>query len=172
MPRPTTKQELLLLSEKNFNALLDFINSLPEEYKIKEYKNDELNNRDKTISDIIMHLYEWHNMVETWYTVGMKWEKPDIPWKWYTWKTLPAYNRTIWEKYKNTPLTKAIELFWKSHKKIMNMIEKHSDEELFTRWKYKWTWKNNVWAYFIWATSSHYDWALKTLKPIKKLIKQ
>jgi hypothetical protein len=33
MPRPTTKKELLELSEINFNKLLDFINELPEEIK-------------------------------------------------------------------------------------------------------------------------------------------
>jgi hypothetical protein len=62
MPRPTNKKELLELSEINFNKLLDFINELPDELKNKTYTHDELNDRDKTVGDVICHLHEWHLM--------------------------------------------------------------------------------------------------------------
>ena len=44
MPRPLSKDELLDLSELNLKKLLSFIEELPKEWKIKEYKNDEVNN--------------------------------------------------------------------------------------------------------------------------------
>ena len=72
MPRPTTKQELISLSEENFSKLLDFINALPEEYKTKKYENNELNERDKTISDVMMHLYEWHQLLLNWVKSNQK----------------------------------------------------------------------------------------------------
>jgi len=37
-------------------------------------------------------------------------------------------------------------------------------EELFERGIYKWTKTSTLGAYFIGATSSHYDWAMKKLK--------
>jgi hypothetical protein len=58
MPRPTNKQELLGLAEINLNKLLNFINALPDKIKNGVYENDELNDRDKTVSDVICHLHE------------------------------------------------------------------------------------------------------------------
>src|SRR5215510_6339477 len=139
MPRPTNKKELLETAEINFNKLLDLINELPDEYKNKTYTNDELNDRDKTIADVICHLHEWHLMMETWYKVGMSGKKPAIPAEGYTFQTLPKLNQKIWDKYKGTALKKAITMFKKSHKDVTALIEKHNDDELFTKKKYQWT---------------------------------
>jgi hypothetical protein len=171
MSRPTNKNELLELSELNFNKLLEFIDSLPDEIKNGIYKNDELNDRDKTIADVICHLHEWHLMMENWYKVGMSGKKPIIPAEGYTFKTLPALNHKIWEKYKGTELKKAMTMFRKSHNDVMILIEKHNDDELFTKKKYEWTGTTSLGSYLISATSSHYDWGLKTVKSLKKLVK-
>jgi hypothetical protein len=170
MPRPTNKKELLELAETNFNKLLDFINGLPDEIKSGVYENDELNNRDKTISDVICHLHEWHLMMKNWYKIGMSGKKPAIPAEDVTWQTLPVLNRRIYEKYQGTELKKAITMFKKSHKDIMALIEKHTDNELFTKKKYQWTGTTSLGSFLISATSSHYDWGLKTVKPLKKLV--
>ena len=169
MPRPTNKKELLDLSAVNLKKLLDFMDGLPEKIKTRTYKNNELNDRDKTVSDVICHLHEWHLMMENWYKIGMSGKKPAIPAEDVSWQTLPVLNRRIWEKYKGTDLGNAIKLFKKSHNDIMALIEKHSDDELFSKKKYPWTGTTSLGAYFISSTSSHYDWALKTIKPLKKL---
>jgi len=171
MPRPTNKKELLKLSETNFNKLLLFIEELPDELKNKTYNRNELNKRDKTVSDVICHLHEWHIMMGNWYKIGMAGKKPAIPAQDVTWKTLPVLNHRIYDKYKGTQLKKAITMFKKSHKDVMALIEKHNDEELFTKKKYAWTGTTSLGAFLISSTSSHYDWGLKTVKPLKKLIK-
>src|SRR5215510_3497264 len=168
MPRPTNKNELLTLSETNLNKLLDMINEFPDELKSKTYTKDELNNRDKTISDVICHLHEWHLMMQNWYKIGMSGKKPSIPAEDVTWQTLPVLNRRIWEKYKGTDLKKAITMFKKSHKDVVALVEKHNDDELFTKKKYHWTGTTSLGAYFIGSLSSHYDWGIKTIKPLKK----
>jgi hypothetical protein len=167
MPRPTNKKGLLELADLNFNKLLEFIDGLPEDIKTKTYKNDELNDRDKTVSDVICHLHEWHLMMVNWYKIGMSGKKPAIPAEDVTWQTLPILNRRIWEKYKGTELKKAITMFKKSHKDIMVLIEKHTDNELFSKKKYQWTVTTSLGAYLISSTSSHYEWGIKTIKPIK-----
>jgi len=171
MPRPTNKNELLEQAEQNFNKLLEFIDGLPEKIKNGTYKNNELNERDKTVADVICHLHEWHLMMETWYKVGMSGKKPAIPAEGYTFQTLPKLNHKIWEQYKGTELKKAIEMFKKSHKAVMALIGKHTDDELFTKKKYQWTGTTSLGSYFISSTSSHYDWGLKTVKPLKKMVK-
>ena len=171
MARPTNKKSLLELAESNSNKFLEFIEELPDEFKSKTFKNNELNERDKTIADVICHLHEWHLMMETWYKVGMSGKKPAIPAEGYTFQTLPKLNQKIWEKNKGTELKKSITMFKKSYKDVMALIEKHNDDELFTKKKYQWTGTTSLGSYFISATSSHYDWGLKTIKPLKKMVK-
>jgi hypothetical protein len=60
-------------------------------------------------------------------------------------------------------------MFKKNHKDVMALIEKHNDDELLTKKKYHWTGTTSLGSYFISAASSHYDWGLKTIKPLKKL---
>ena len=171
MPRPTNKADLLSLSDENLNKLVTFIESLPEKYQEKKYTSNELNDRDKTLADVICHLHEWHLMMKNWYKTGMSGKKPAIPAEDVTWQTLPILNHRIYEKYKGTDLYEALKMLKKSHKEIMEIIQNHSDDELFTKKKYIWTGTTSLGAYLVSATSSHYDWALKTIKPIKKLIK-
>lgn len=166
MPRPKTKSELLEANVKNFESLFAFIEKLPEECREKKY---DLNGRDETIADVLCHLHEWHVMMEKWYNDGMSGKKPVMPREGYTWQTVPEMNREIWKQYQGTSLKDAEKLLKKSHKKMMDLIEEHSDEELFTKKMYPWTGTTSLGSYFVSATSSHYDWALKTIKPLQKL---
>ena len=92
MPRPQNKTDLLALSEKNYERLLDFIGAMDHETQLKEFPPGTMN---RNISDVIMHLHHWHLMMCDWYTVGMAGNKPDMPAKGYTWKTTPELNRWI-----------------------------------------------------------------------------
>lgn len=165
MARPTNKTELLDLSKKNFESLLEFIEKLSQEEQKKEFPKGTMN---RNIRDVLMHLHHWHLMMLDWYTIGMKGDKPEIPAKGYTWKTTPELNRWIWEKYKDTSLKDAKDNFKSSYKQIRKLVEKHSDEELFEKKKYKWTGTTSLGAYLISVTSSHYDWAIKLIKKAKK----
>ena len=171
MPRPTNKKELLSLSDINLNKLLNFIDELPADIKNKTFCKNELNDRDKTVSDVICHLHEWHMMMADWYKIGMSGKKPAIPAEDVSWQTLPVLNHRIYEKYRDTDLKKAITILKKSHKDLMALVEKHNDDELFTKKKYAWTGTTSLRAYFISSLSSHYDWGLKTVKPLGKLVK-
>ncbi|MCB1159152.1 MAG: ClbS/DfsB family four-helix bundle protein [Leptospiraceae bacterium] len=165
MARPKNKTELLDLSKKNFEFLMDFIENLSQEEQNAEFPKGTMN---RNIRDVLMHLHHWHLMMLEWYTIGMKGEKPDMPAKGYTWKTTPELNRWIWEKYRDTSLKEAKLHFKSSYKKIRSLIEKHNDEELFEKKKYKWTGTTSLGAYLVSATSSHYDWGIKLIKKAKK----
>ncbi|MDE6599061.1 MAG: ClbS/DfsB family four-helix bundle protein, partial [Oscillospiraceae bacterium] len=56
------------------------------------------------------------------------------------------------------------EMLDKSHADVIMLAEKFSDEELFTKGKFKWVGGSVLGSYFISVTSSHYDWAMKKLK--------
>lgn len=167
MPRPGTKNDLLGLARINFEKLMDFIDSIPRECQERDY---ELNGRDRNIRDVLCHLHEWHRMMERWYREGLAGKDPVIPGEGYTWRTLPAMNREIWRSYQDTGFAESRSLLKKSHNKMMTMIDGIPDEDLFANGVYAWTKTTTLGAYFVSATSSHYDWALKTLKPIRKQI--
>ena len=165
MPRPTSKDELMALSHKNFQKLNEYIDAFSEEELHREFPEGFLN---RNIRDVLAHLHHWHLMMMEWYQAGMQGQKPDIPAKGYTWKTVPDLNRVIWNKYKNVDLQEIRKSFNDSHAVIRQVIESHSDQELFEKKKYKWTGTTSLGAYLISATSSHYDWAYKLIKKCKK----
>lgn len=159
MARPTSKIELLSQSEANFKKLMALVEST--ENAEREFLPGTMN---RNIRDILAHLHHWHLMMIDWYTVGMSGQKPEIPAKGYTWKTTPLLNRKIWEDYQGSVLETVMEKLFTSHVNITALIEKHSNEELFEKKRYRWTGTTSLGAYFIGATSSHYDWALKLIK--------
>ena len=165
MPRPKSKSELLELSQKNFQKLNDLIDGFSESEQNTEFQPGTLN---RNIRDVLGHLHEWHLMMLGWYDIGMSGEKPDMPAKGYTWKTISDLNRKIWEKYRNTSLPEVRQLLGESHEKVRNLIEKHTNEVLFEKKRYKWTGSTSLGAYLISSTSSHYDWAFKLIKKAKK----
>ena len=99
-----------------------------------------------------------------WYHIGMKGEKPNMPKKGYTWKTLPELNKSIQKQYSGVNLEKAIRLLEDSFQQVQNIISKHSNQDLFEKKKYRWTGSTSLAAYLILNTSSHYSWAIKLIK--------
>lgn len=165
MPRPKSKSELLHLSNENFNKLNTFIEQLSTDAQQESFPEGTLN---RNIRDVLTHLHHWHLMVLEWYKVGMTGEKPAMPAKGYTWKTTPDLNKKIWEQYQNTSLAEAKALVKDSFDQVQQLIQKHSNEELFEKKRYKWTGSTSVGSYLVSVTSSHYDWALKLIKKAKK----
>ncbi len=163
MARPTNKEELIKLSRDNFKKLFDLIGTMENE--IVEFPVGTLN---RNVRDVLTHLHHWHLMMMDWYNVGMKGEKPDIPAKGYTWKDTPSLNKKIWEDYQRVSLKDSKNLLKNSYTEIQQIIEKHTNEELFEKKKYKWTGTTSLAAYLISATSSHYDWAIKVIKKALK----
>ena len=163
MARPKTKEELVSQSQENYTKLLFYIDAMPDINK--ELPPGYLN---RNVRDVLAHLHHWHTMMLDWYDVGMNGESPDMPAKGYTWRTLPDLNRVIWQKYTNTSFDEVKRLLELSYMKLQTVIQCHTDEDLFTKKKYKWTGSTSLAAYLISNTSSHYDWALKLIKKINK----
>lgn len=165
MPRPKTKEDLLQLSQKNYEILNAYIDQFDPEERLQEFPEGTMN---RTIRDVLAHLHHWHLMFLEWYKVGMQGEKPVMPAKGYTWKTAPELNRKIWEHYLNTTLPEIRKKLQESYEKVQKCIHAHSNEELFEKKRYKWTGSTSLGAYLVSATSSHYDWGLKLIKKATK----
>ena len=172
MPRPKSKPELITAANEWFGKLWALIDSMSDEEQTATFnygsdfnKTEAHWKRDKNLRDIIVHLYEWHQMVQRWHEEGtVNGGMPAVPGAGYTWKTLPELNQKIWEQYQDISLENSKAMLLESHAMVMDLVDAHTNEELFTRGVYKWTKSSTLGAYFISCTSSHYDWAIKKLK--------
>lgn len=165
MARPKNKIELIQQSNANFEKLMNHVERFYKEKGDPEFPPGTMN---RNMRDVLAHLYEWHNMLLLWYKVGMAGQKPSMPKEGYTWKTVPELNREIWNFYKEVEFELIKDKLQTSHKRVMHLIDNHTNEELFTKKLYKWTGSTSLGAYIISATSSHYDWAFKFIKRCTK----
>lgn len=168
MPRPKNKTDLVERSRENFATLFDLIDSLSDEERNADFPSLSMQHN---IRDMLSHLHHWHIMMIDWYDVGMTGEKPDMPAPGYTWKMLPELNKQIREQYLDTSLEDITRMIKTSNKRLMKVMEGHSNEELFTKKLYKWTGSTSLGEYLVSNTCSHYDWAIKLMKKYKKHLK-
>ena len=54
------------------------------------------------------------------------------------------------------------------HSDVLQLAETFTNEELFSKGVYKWVGGSTLGSYFVSATASHYDWAMKKLKAHQK----
>jgi hypothetical protein len=167
MARPKTKEELNNLSEKNFQKLFDLINSLTKEEQISNFLFED---RDKNIRDILVHLFEWHQLLLNWVNSNTSGTESSFLPKPYNWKTYPKLNIEFWEKHQKTPYDESIELLKESHLNAMKVINSFSNDELFIKKHFSWTGTTSLGSYCVSATSSHYDWAINKIKKHKKTL--
>ncbi len=161
MARPTTKEQLLQSSEANFHKLFTIINSATKEELEKPFSFED---RDRNIRDVLVHLYEWHQLLLQWVNSNQAGTQASFLPEPYNWKTYPQMNIEFWKKHQNTSLEQAVELLKKSHAETKNLINSFSSEELFTKKHFSWTGTTSLGSYCVSATSSHYDWAIKKIK--------
>lgn len=161
MARPTTKEQLLQAANDNFEKLFKLIESMSVEEQNETFLFDD---RDRNIRDVLIHLYEWHQLLLYWIESNSKGESKTFLPEPYNWKTYPQMNIEFWNKHQSTQLNQAISFLKESHAKAIKLIESFSNEELFTNKHFSWTGTTSLGSYCVSSTASHYDWAIKKIK--------
>jgi Uncharacterized conserved protein len=165
MARPTTKEQLIQLGEENFKKLFALINSMSREEQEQTFSFED---RDRNVRDVLVHLYEWHQLLLNWANSNQSGTKANFLPEPYNWKTYPQMNIVFWEKHQRTSLEESVTILEKSHSDVIKLIGSFSNEELFTSKYFPWTGTTSLGSYCVSATSSHYDWAMKKIKIHKK----
>lgn len=175
MGRPATKTDLLTAAAENYETLNAFIDGLSEaelaepfDFSGDEKKKEAHWKRDRNLRDVLIHLYEWHQLLLNWVESNQNGdEKPFLP-RLYNWKTYGKLNEIFWKKHQNTSLDEAKDMLQKSHAEIMKSAETFSNEELFSKGVFPWVGGSTLGSYFVSNTASHYNWAIKKLKAHRK----
>lgn len=171
MARAKTKADLITSANGQFDKMWKLIESISEEQQTATFADEMATagkeahwSRDKNLRDVLVHLYEWHQLLLNWVQANSNGEyKPFLP-EPYNWKTYPIMNVEFWKKYQKTPLERAKANLRESHKDIMALIEQFSNDDLFIKGTLAWTGTSSLGAYCVSATASHYDWAIKKIK--------
>ena len=178
MARATTKPDLIKAANEQFEKMWNLIEAMTDDEKNATFDfNDTIKQkeahwkRDKNLRDVLIHLYEWHQLLLIWVIANQRGEqKPFIPAP-YNWKTYGQMNVEFWEKHQETTLQNSIEMVKESHKSVMKIIDEFSSDELFSKGSYSWTGNSTLGSYCVSATASHYDWAIKKIKAHNKTYK-
>ncbi len=178
MARPRTKNDLLQASNENFEKLWKLIATFSEKEFATAFDfsdNPKLKEvhwqRDKNVRDVLIHLYEWHQLLINWITQNQTGETVSFLPESYTFKNIAELNIKFLEKHQKTSFEEAVEMLKNSHQEVMKIIDSFTNEELFTNKYFKWTGTTSVGSYCVSATSSHYDWAIKKLKKHQKNVR-
>jgi len=173
MSRPTTKVDLIDAANEQFDKLWKLIHSMTDDEQRAAFSfgDDFLQKqkeahwiRDKNLRDVLVHLYEWHQLLLNWVKSNQNGEpKPFIP-EPYNFKTYGQMNIELWEKHQTTSDEQSKNMLHESHAKVMAMIETFTNDALFTKKHFSWTGTTTLGSYCVSATSSHYDWAIKKIK--------
>lgn len=174
MARPTTKHDLIVAGNEKYQKLMELVNSIPEEalhglfaFDIENQKEAHWK-RDKNMRDVLIHLHEWHNLLLHWVDSNQKGIDKQFLKEGYNWKTYGEMNIEIWQSHQQTSYENSLILLEKSHTEILDLVETFSNDELFSKGVFKWVGGTTLGSYFVSASASHYDWAIKKLKKYKK----
>ena len=179
MPRPRDKESLLTAAKENYAKLTQMIEemsekelSTPFDFSGDASKKEAHWSRDKNVRDVLIHLYEWHQLMIKF--IENNKNKSDaksaiafLPSE-YSWKTYGAMNVMFWNRHQSTSLEDAKKMLCESHEKVLSLIVQYTNEELFTKKHFAWTGTTDLGSYFVSSTASHYAWAIKKLKAHKK----
>ena len=83
--------------------------------------------RDKNLRDVLVHLYEWHQLLLNWINSNREGECKSFLPEPYNWKTYPVMNVEFWKKHQNTSLSDAKAMLKESHQQVMELIATFSD---------------------------------------------
>lgn len=168
MPRPKDKGALLEAAASTFASLTSTLSDFPASLLDDIALQVAIEDQSRNPRDVVAHLHAWQLMTMGWCRAGEAGGTPQVPGPGRTWRDTPAINAEIWQQFATTPYAGALDLLGQSHHEIVGLIGEHTQEQLFDTEVYDWTKSTTLGAYFVSATSSHYVWAMKTLKAIRR----
>lgn len=179
MARPKTKQEILMQSNEDFDALLTLIEGLspleeetPFDFTDQPNKKEAHWQRDKNTRDVLAHLLEWQRLLIRWLEDNQQGKsRPFLPAP-YTWKNYAEMNQCIWEECQGVSFEEIKEQLEGTHRRTMALIDGFEEEALVTKAYFTWTGTTSVASYCTSSTTSHYQWAMKKIKAHKRSVKK
>ena len=109
MARPTTKETLATVAQEKFDKMWSIIDKMSRTQQEAPFSPEMASAgkethwaRDKNLRDVLVHLYEWHQLLLAWVKANTNGEKRDFLPQPYNWRNYPDMNVAFWEKHQAT----------------------------------------------------------------------
>lgn len=180
MPRPTTQKDLIEAANAQFEKLWKTIDALTAAERSTEFtfpdafteKHKEAHwKRDRNLRDVLIHLYEWNRLFIEWVSANESGtDRAFLP-EPYTWKNYGELNVEFFRRHQTTSFETAEKLLRESHAEVLTLLEKESNESLFSKGYYEWTGGTTLGSYAVSVAPGHYDWAINKIKAHVRVLK-
>ncbi len=153
MAHPKTKADLLTQTRVERAALLDCLAALSPE---------DMNRPGAygwAAKDFVAHLAEWERLLFGWYESGLRGEKPELPAKGYTWRTMDDLNAAIFQRFKAEPAAALLATWRETSDRLIELAESLPEAELFEKKHFAWTGSTSMALYVDECGPNHYRWA-------------
>ncbi len=160
-----TKQQLIELSEKEFDKLHASLDGVGEDLATTLHPKDGI-----SIKDTVLHRVHWIHLFLGWYRDGAAGKAVSTPAPGYKWNQLKEYNSKIRAETADVTWTTALSRLEQAHRELMDLLASLSEIELYGPKKYDWT---NTWTIGRWAEASgpsHYRSAVKYIRALKRSV--
>ena len=116
------------------------------------------------VKDLVAHLAEWQAMFLAWHAAGVKGLAPRMPAPGFKWSETPRLNRDIQAKHREASAARARAAFEDGHRRILETVDRLSQEELLVAGHFAWTGACPLTTYLGANSASHYRFGTRVLK--------
>jgi hypothetical protein len=114
--------------------------------------------------DHVAHLAEWERLFFGWYEAAARGEEPPVPADGYTWATIDALNRAIYDRHQDDQLEHVLADWHDTSRRLIALAEYMPEADLFTSGRYTWTGRGNLASFVYECGPNHYRWSAVEIK--------
>lgn len=154
-----SKADFLERTEHEWRQLWSAIEQLMGENPSKKQK--------EAVRKILAHLYGWQVLLNGWLKTGPD-GQPDLPFTGFNWRETPALNHMLDKKYRDLDYASTRRRLRSSHTRLMKLVKGFSEDVFMKPNQYRWTGQSTLCGYVSANSCSHYRWAQKKIKEVRK----
>ena len=120
-----SKQELLSVTQKEFEKLSNLISDLDPEFALVKDEDDT------SIRDVLAHRAHWIDLFLGWHRDGQAGKQVYFPAKGYNWSQLREYNAALRERLKDVTWEEAVESLRERYALLVHIIQELNENDLY-----------------------------------------
>jgi hypothetical protein len=155
---PKTKAELLAQTARQRDALAALLAGLSRQQMLWPGAYGW------SAKDHVSHLAEWERMLFGWYEAGLRGEDPPVPAEGYTWSTMDALNRRIFDEHRDEQLEHVLADWRETSRRLISGAEAMSEFDMFGPGRFPWTGRGTLASFIYECGPNHYRWAAVEIK--------